>query len=218
MSILVSWRRPVRSVPRCKVVPLRGALLRQAARSVSLFEYLAIAYSLVLSFAAVRLVSGLSHALDANRRYWIHVGYVCLGLFSALALFWAHWSTRDLNWTFLTFTVNLAGPGMVYFLSCTIVPDRPDSVESWQDYFFSVRRRYFGGLCVWAGLMVANTTLLLEMPLVHPSRIIQIGLACLGVAGLASGSPRGHAAILGLGLLIVVAVAFIVGQPGALAS
>jgi hypothetical protein len=185
---------------------------------MSLFEYLAIAYSLVLSFAAVRLVSGLPHAIDVGRRYWVHVAYVCLGLFAALGLFWAHWSTRDLEWTFVTFVVNLAGPGIVYFLSCTIVPDDPSSVQSWRDYFFSVRRRYFGGLCIWAALMVANTTLLLEAPLLHPSRIIQVGLLGLGLAGLSSDNPRFHALILGFGVLVALAAASVVLRPGALAA
>jgi len=35
------------------------------------FEYLAIAYSLVLSLAAVRAVSVLPYLLDRERRYWV---------------------------------------------------------------------------------------------------------------------------------------------------
>jgi len=35
---------------------------------VTLFEYLAIAFSLVFSFAAVRLVGGLPYALEPGRR------------------------------------------------------------------------------------------------------------------------------------------------------
>jgi hypothetical protein len=136
---------------------------------VTLFEYLAIAYSLVLSFAAIRLVAGLPHAIDPSRRYWVHVAYVCAGVFAALALFWAHWSTREVAWTFPGFVVNLAGPGIVYFLSCTMIPDDPSAVRSWRDYFFSVRRRYFGGLCVWAVIMVVNTTFFLDAPLVFCS-------------------------------------------------
>jgi hypothetical protein len=70
---------------------------------VTLFEYLAIAYSLILSFAVICLVGGLSQVFDAGRRYWIHATYVCLTLFAVLSLFWAHWSTRDLDWTFPAF-------------------------------------------------------------------------------------------------------------------
>ena len=37
---------------------------------MTLFEYLAIAFSLVLSFSAMRLVAGLPYAAHPNRRYW----------------------------------------------------------------------------------------------------------------------------------------------------
>jgi hypothetical protein len=185
---------------------------------VTLFEYLAIAYSLVLSFAAIRLVAGLPHAIDPSRRYWVHVAYVCAGVFAALALFWAHWSTREVAWTFPGFVVNLAGPGIVYFLSCTMIPDDPSAVRSWRDYFFSVRRRYFGGLCVWAVIMVVNTTFFLDAPLVHPSRVIQVGLAALGVAGLAGDSPRYHALLLVWGALLTAMVMAILLRPGSLAA
>lgn len=184
---------------------------------MTLFEYLAIAYSLVLSFAAIRLVGGLPHAIDSGRRYWVHLAYVCGGILAALGLFWAHWSTRDVDWTFPGFLLNLAGPGIVYFLSCTIVPDEPSTVRSWRDYFFSVRLKYFGGLCVWAVIMVVNTTIFLKAPLVHPSRAMAAGFLVLGVAGLASDSPRYHALLLiWLGVVALVAVAALL-RPGSLA-
>ena len=130
---------------------------------MALFEYLAIAYGLLLSLSGVRLLNGLSHTMQASRRYWAHAIWVCLLLFSALLLFWQHWSTLDVEWTFLSFAMNLAGPGMVYFLACTLIPDEAKGVDSWRDYFFSVRRQFFGGLCVWSVLMVANTTLILDV-------------------------------------------------------
>jgi hypothetical protein len=183
---------------------------------MTLFEYLAIAYSLVLSFAAIRLVAGLPHAIDSGRRYWVHLVYVCGGIFAALALFWAHWSTRDVDWTFPGFLLNLAGPGTVYFLSCTIIPDEPSAVRSWRAYFFSVRHKYFGGLCVWAVIMVVNTTIFLNAPLVHPSRAMQAGLLVLGVAGLATNSPKYHALLLiWSGIVVLLAVAALL-RPGSL--
>ena len=40
---------------------------------MTLFEYLAIAFSLVFSFIAARLVAGLPHALDSSRRYFVYL-------------------------------------------------------------------------------------------------------------------------------------------------
>ena len=79
---------------------------------MTLFEYLAIAYSLVFSFAALRLVAGLPHAIDASRRYFVHVGHVYIVLFATVGTFWTLWSVRDLEWTFARFLLQLAGPGV----------------------------------------------------------------------------------------------------------
>ena len=92
---------------------------------MEIFEYLSIAYSLVFSFAAIRLVAGLPHAIAANRRYPVHISHVVLMLFALLALFWSFWSFRDIEWHFFNFISLLAGPGLVYFLACTLIPDEP---------------------------------------------------------------------------------------------
>jgi hypothetical protein len=185
---------------------------------MTLFEYLSIAYSLVFSFAVIRLVAGLPHAIDANRRCWVHVIHVCLAIFAALALFWAHWSARDLAWSFPAFLINLAGPGMIYFLTCTLIPDEPSSVQSWHGYFFSVRRRYFGGLCIWAVIMVVNSTVLLGTPPFHPVRIVQAGVLALGVAGLVSDRPETHRLILIWAAVVAIVATAILLRPGTLAA
>jgi quercetin dioxygenase-like cupin family protein len=185
---------------------------------MTLFEYLSIAYSLVFSFAVIRLVAGLPHAIDPSRRYWIHVVHVCLGIFAALALFWAHWSTREVAWSFPAFLVNLAGPGMIYFLSCTLVPDEPSSVQSWHDYFFSARRKYFGGLCIWAVIMAVNTTIFFGASPLHPLRVIQVGLLGVGLAGLASDRPATHRLILTGVAVVAIIAAVVLLRPGTLAE
>jgi len=184
---------------------------------MTLFEYLAIAYALVLSLAAVRLLNGLSHSMSAARRYWVHASWLWLMLFSVLLLFWQHWSTHDLEWTFLTFAMNLAGPGILYFLACTIVPDEAKGIDSWRDHYFAARRQFFGGLCAWALLMVLNTTLLLGVPLVHRSRLIPLGLMLVGVSGLTTDRPAVHAAIPMAVLAIAIFAVAILLQPGSLA-
>lgn len=185
---------------------------------MTLFEYLAIAYALLLSLSTVRLLDGLSHILHADRRYWAHAIWVCLLIFFALLLFWHHWSTLNVRWTFLTFVMNLAGPGVIYFLSCTLIPDEAKDVDSWRDYYFSIRRQFFGALCVWSVFMVINTTLILGVPPLHVSRIIPAGLMLLGLSGLSTDSPQVHAGILLVLLFILIIAVVILLQPGALAN
>jgi hypothetical protein len=185
---------------------------------VTLFEYLAIAYSLILSFAVIRLVGGLSQVFDAGRRYWIHATYVCLTLFAVLSLFWAHWSTRDLDWTFPAFLVNLAGPATFYFLATTIVPDDPSRVDSWRAHFFSVRVRFFGGFFAYAGVAFFNTTLPIGAPLLHPVRAVQAGVLLVGIAGLATDRPATHRFILLLAGVVVAITVAVLLRPGSLAA
>ena len=47
---------------------------------MSLFEYLAAGYILMLSFAVVRAVSGVPHATRYPRRYWVHVSWLATAL------------------------------------------------------------------------------------------------------------------------------------------
>ena len=185
---------------------------------MTLFEYLAIAYSLILSFAVIRLVGGLRHVLNRGRRYLVHACAVCLILFGSLALFWAHWSTRDLEWTFPVFLVNLSGPAMFYFLASTIVPDEPAKVESWQDYYYSVRVPFYSGLCAYGIIMVLNTSVLLGTPLFHRVRVVQAGVLALGIVGLATARPVVHRALLLGALFLAAVIVVILLRPGSIAA
>jgi hypothetical protein len=184
---------------------------------VNIFEYLSIAYSLVFSFAAVRLVAGLPHAIAATRRYSVHISHVFLVLFALIALFWTFWSFRDIEWNLFSFVSLLAGPGLVYFLACTLIPDEPAAVDSWHAYFYSVRRQYFIGLGLWALLQTLNTMLWLKLPVLHPSRIVQVLLLALGVVGASTASPTAQR-ILAIAAWVIAAVTSVVlFSPGSLA-
>ena len=97
---------------------------------MTLFEYLAIAFSLVLSLSGMRLVAGLPHAIQAGRRYWVHLCFVCWQLVLTVMIFWLFWTFRSVNWNFVTFALVLASPSLIYFNACTLIPESPSSVES----------------------------------------------------------------------------------------
>ena len=185
---------------------------------MSHFEYLAIAYSLVFSFAAIRLVAGLPHVVASSQRYYVHVSHVLLMLFSTVALFWAFWSFRDLQWNLFSFVSLLAGPGVLYFLACTLIPDEPSAVGSWRSYFYSVRRQYFVGLCLGSVLQVMNTTILLKMSVLHPFRVVQLLIFAMGIVGSTTDSPQIQR-IIAIGSWVVAAIAgLLLLVPGSLAA
>jgi hypothetical protein len=183
------------------------------------FEYLAIAFSLVFSFAAIRLVGGIPDALVPGRRYWVHLSLVFHELLRVSAGFWAFWSFREFAWTFPTYLLALVGPGLVYFLAATLVPADPTGVDSWRDFYFGVRRRYFLAIVCWAVVVAITTTVVVQMPWSHPFRLVQLGFLAFGVVGAASANPQVHAGLawVSLGVPAIAAVTVLL-RPGSLAN
>jgi hypothetical protein len=183
------------------------------------FEYLAIAFSLLFSFAAVRLVGGIPYALAPGRRYWVHLSLVFHELLRVAAGFWAFWSFRSITWTFPTYLLALVGPGLVYFLAATLVPADPTEVDSWKDFYFGVRRRYFLGIIIWAVAIATTTTVLVEMPLFHPFRLVQLGVLAFGVVGATFASHRVQAGLALVSLVLpAIAALTVLLRPGSLAN
>ena len=179
---------------------------RDGSTRVTQFEYLAIAYSLIFSFAVVRLLAGLSHAAGSTRRSYIHLSHVAILLFAILLLFWSFWAFREVEWNLLRFTGLLAGPGLVYFLACSMIPDDPSAVDDWGSYYFRVRKRYFIGWCVWSILQTANLTFLVGLPMFHANRLVQVAMLVTGIAGSTTDKVRVHQAIaVGVWIAAIVA-------------
>lgn len=186
---------------------------------MTLFEYLAIAFSLVFSFSGLRLVGGLPHAVQAGRRYWIHLCFVCLQLLATVVVFWNFWVFRDVTWIFPTFLLVLASTGLVYYNACALIPENPAAVESWHAYYYSVRRRYFIGVTCWSLAVAITQTVVLQLPLVHPARAAQTAVFVLGLAGATSASERVHAIIVFLFLLLFLVLMLTIGlRPGGFAA
>jgi len=185
---------------------------------MTLFEYLAIAFSLVLSSAAMRLIRGFSHALDRDRRYWVHVVFVLNQLAVTLAVFWVFWSMRDVVWTFPRFVLALAGPGLIYAGTCALVPEDPATVSSWRDHYFSIRVGYFSCILGWAVVVALGASALLNMPWSHPARGLQGFAFVAAAAGILSERERVHVVLAALFLAaIAIGAITVISQPGALA-
>jgi hypothetical protein len=178
---------------------------------MTLFEYLAIAFSLLFSFSAMRLVAGLPHALLSGRRYWVHSCLVALQLILTVQVFWLFWNFRNVNWTFPTFVLVLMSPSLIYMNACTLVPESPSSVDSWRAYFDLVRRRYFVGVGCWCLALATISTVVLKMPLFHPARGVQAAVLAVSVVGAISTSHRVQSVIAVSLLTLSLGVALILG-------
>ncbi len=182
-----------------------------------LFEYIAIAFSLVFSFTALRLVSGLPYATRPGRIYWVHLLFLLAFLLWVVNAFWAFWSYHDAEWTYLRYILALSSPAAQYYVAVILVPSEPAEVTSWRDYYFSVRRRAFIGFGVLALLAELTTTVLLGMPAIHPLRLAGLGNLVAAIVGFSFEDARVHGGLAVVAFLSVVAVgALLLAQPGTL--
>lgn len=185
---------------------------------MTLFEYLAIAFGLLFSLAALRLVGGLPYAMNASRRYGPHMAMTIILLLGSAASFWTFWSLNGVTWTFPRFLLALAIPGALYFSVAMLVPENPEHVDSWRQHYFDVRVRFYGGLTLWGVAAAGSASVNLSMPLGHPARLFQALIVGSGLVGISSSSHRVHSGIvIGIGVVGMLVALTIGAQPGWLA-
>jgi len=102
---------------------------------VTLFEYIAIAFSMVISFTVLRALSGVPHAVQTGKRYWVHLAWLGSTLATVLLRFWAFWGYRGAEWNFIIFALVLVPPGLLYVLVSLLVPEDSSAVDSWKEHF-----------------------------------------------------------------------------------
>jgi len=177
---------------------------------VTLFEYVGIAFSLVFGFSALRLANGLPHAIERERRYWVHLTLVAVQILATAGVFWGFWSFRDIDWTFPSFFLALANPILIYVGAGILIPDAAPSVESWRAYYYTIRKKYFVCLVLWGAVVALAGTFVLDRSLAHPTRAFQASVIAVGVLGVAVEDSRVHAGIAAFSLCVIIVGAFIV--------
>jgi hypothetical protein len=184
---------------------------------MTLFEYLSVAVSILLSLGLVRLVTGFRAASESDAKYWIHVFWIAILVGLCLAHWWTSWSFRDAQWTFITFVLMLSGPAILYFIAMVLVPDDANSVEDWKEYFFKKRVQFYSSLAVYMAFTAIDGYLILGAPLLAPARAGQVAGFMLAIVGLAVKKPAPHAVITWLfALLFVVAAFTLIATPDAI--
>ena len=185
---------------------------------MTLFEYLAIAFSLVYSLAALRLLGGLPAAMAPGRRSFLHLTSTLVMLGLVAISFWTFWSLREVEWTYPGFMLALLVPGGLYYCTAVLIPENPESVESWNDHYFSARRRLYAGFGAWALAAAASATVNLGMGFVHPARGVHIFAFTLGAVGASMDSERVHRGLVAVMAVLMIASSFAQLGPGWLAQ
>jgi hypothetical protein len=163
--------------------------------SVSLFEYLTISFSLVLSFGVIRIIAALPVILDKSRRDWIHSAWTAYTLLAPSWMWWNLWSYHTVSWNYFSFLSILAAPVLFLVQVTALVPTDTAAVTSWREYFETQVGLFFGASAAWWLLAIGNSWLLLGVPLTSPTRLIYV--AVLGGFLYAAFRPsrRLHAAL-----------------------
>ena len=173
---------------------------------MTLFEYLAVFVSIVLSFGVIRLLDGVPPAVKRGRYYPIHFGWVIALLWLHVQYWWVLWSyNTGVTWNYPRFLLVLASPLLLYSLAITLVPRDTDNVESWRDHFYGVHTRFFGIFACWMATLGLANWLVLGQPFLNPLRIGQGMFVVLCLVGAVSKRPRFHGLLAAFTLVLAVA-------------
>jgi len=186
---------------------------------VTLFEYLAAGYILMLSFAVLRAMTGVPHAVRSRKRSWVHICWLSAALVMCLVAFWAFWPYRQVEWTLFTFVNALSIPALLYAHTSVLVPPDPAAVPSWEDYFNASRVPIFAtGVAFMAAVAVSNQSALGVSPL-HSSQILNYSLLSMYAVGLLFQNQTVHRTLaLIFPCWLVMSVAVLGRQPDSIFS
>jgi len=163
----------------------------------------------------MRLIGGLSSALNPERRYWIHSLLAFVILLAVAGSFWNFWGLKEVNWTLSKFLLVLLIPGLWYYCSCVLIPENPNDINDWQEYYYSIRVRFFLGMVGWTLVIIATSFFILHLPVAHPARIGHFTSLGISVLGVISSNPRVHGGlVLVLSVIVIGMCATIASQPG----
>jgi len=165
---------------------------------MTLFEYLAVAASIILSSAILRLLSGIQSASNRDRGYWVVTVWIGIKIIAGFNLWWGLWLLREgVDWNSLRFIVFLLPPLLMHFQATTLVPSHPEVVTSWREHFEEVRRWFFALNCVLIVVGVLGFGYLTGAPGGGPIAgvLVTAALFVLSLAGAMTSNLRFHSAL-----------------------
>ena len=165
---------------------------------MTLFEYLSVATSIVLSLSAAQLLTRLRSILDHTTRYWIHALWVALLIFAHMVVWWEFWGYRDVaTWNFLGFAVLILNPGILFVASSILVlSDRESEPKGWRDHYFNVHRSFFAAIGLLPLVSILRRWFLTDLPLLSANNLPEVGFGFLCLVGFVSSNKSVHATVV----------------------
>jgi hypothetical protein len=171
----------------------------------------------MLSFAILRGVSGIPHAVRYRRRYWVHVSWLTTALAFCFVAFWAFWPYRKVEWTLFRFMNSLAVPALLYAYVSLLVPPDPSVVESWREYFFDIRGRLFSIGVIFTVCVAISNQSALGVPPLHQSQLGNYAVIAMYALGLASANAKVHVGLaLAFPCFVILYISTLMTEPDSL--
>jgi hypothetical protein len=169
---------------------------------MTLFEYISVAFSVVLSLSAAQLLNNIRSVIDPARRDIVHGLWMAHVLILHVVVWWSLWSLRDVSWNLGSFSLALSTPALLYVAANTLVPT--DQSVSLREHFLAHRTVFFAARGLLVLSSIAGSNLFLGMPLLTPARLVGVFLLAIFAVGIASANRRVQVAIAIIGLLFEI--------------
>ncbi len=149
---------------------------------MTLFEYISIATSLILSFSLARTLTNFAPIFASEHRYWVHSAWVLTLLVSHANLFWQIWLFQGVEvWTLAQFVLRLIGAIMLLIGVSLLVPVA--AVPDYRIYFESMRGPFYSVLIVMSVQPIPLPYLLFDIAF-YPLLLSTLFFASAAVVGL----------------------------------
>ncbi len=150
---------------------------------MTLFEYIAIATSLILSFSLARTLTNFAPIFASDNRYWVHSAWAVGLLVNHAILFWDIWLYQGVEaWTLVEFVLLLMGPISLLIAASLVVP--VGAVPDYRIYFESIRGPFYSVLIVLHVQPIPLAYLLFDISIIHPLLLSNLIFAAAAVVGL----------------------------------
>jgi len=180
---------------------------------MTLFEYLSVAVSIVLSLSVAQLLGNLREVFDPARRYWVHALWVVQIFWGHVLFWWRMWAYREVqSWDLVSFSAVLLVPVLFFLCSSALVPVYSRSVSSWDEHFFAVRPWFFAARTLILLASGFREWLVLGSA---PLNRIQYVMLAASVLGLVSANRRVHEIVAPVMFACVIfGLSYVRLQPG----
>jgi len=112
---------------------------------MAIFEFIVIAFSLVMALIIARGLTGVRSALMVQRRYWPHATWLFIKLLNPVVFWWVVWAFRDETayWNILTFLLSLTLLSVIYLQIESLVGSDPQQTTNWRERYYAERVWFF---------------------------------------------------------------------------